>query len=670
MRLGVLGPLSVLDDAGTVLPVTAGKQRVLLAALAVRANRIVPVDELVDLVWDGVPPRGAVRALRVYVVRLRHALGAEVAARIITHDPGYSLQADQNEVDVLRFAHLCQESGEAARVGTWQRAAGLLADALSLWRGVPLVDVPSETLRERELPRLTRLHEHAVERRIDTELHLGHHEHVVAELRDLITRYPLREHVYAQLMLALAGLGNQAEALNVYQHARRTLVDQLGVEPGPELRRCQDRILASDPTLSAPERPSEAVPRMLPAAVADFTGRDDELKELSELLTAGESTGVAVVSAIGGTAGVGKTALAIRWAHQHADRFPDGQLYVNLRGYDPDQPMSAADALAHLLRALGLPEQEIPADVDERAARYRSLLAGRRTLIVADNAGAVPQVRPLLPGAPTAVLLVTSRDSLAGLVARDGARRVDLDVLALADAVGLLRGLIGARVAGDPHAAAALADQCARLPLALRVAAERAISRPTTPLADLVRELADQQRRLDVLDVGGDPRTAVRAVLSWSYRHLALPAAGAFRMVSLHPGTELDVHAAAALIGTDIPRADALLAKLARAYLVQPVGADRYTMHDLLRAYGRELAADHDDEPIRRSALTGVLDHYANAAATAVDTVHPAEQDHRPTMPPSPVPTAPVFGTPAKALAWLDAERANLVALAMHAAAH
>jgi len=657
-----------LDDAGAALPVTAGKQRVLLAALAVRANRIVPVDELVDLVWDGAAPRGAVRALRVYVVRLRHVLGAEVAARIVTRDPGYQLQAGQNELDVLRFDHLCQESGEAARVGAWQRTADLLADALSLWRGVPLVDVPSETLRARELPRLTRLRQQAVERRVDADLHLGRHEQVVAELRDLITRHPLREHLYAQLMLALAGMGDQAEALNVYQHARRTLVDELGVEPGPELRRCQGRVLAGDPALTAPEQPSEAVPRMLPAAVADFTGRDDELKQLSELLTAGESSGVSVVSAIGGTAGVGKTALALHWAHQHADRFPDGQLWVNLRGYDPGRPMSAADALARLLRSLGVPGADIPTDEDERAGRYRSLIAGRRILVVLDNAGEAEQVRPLLPGTATCVVVVTSRDRLAGLVARDGARRVDLGTLPSAEAVGLLRALIGNRVDADLAAAATLANLCCRLPLALRVAAELAASRPAARLADLAGELADQQHRLDRLDAAGDPRTAVRAVFSWSCRHLDAVAARAFRLLGLHPGPDFDPDAAAALTGTTVQQAGHLLDLLARAHLIQPSARDRYAMHDLLHVYARELALAQEGEHERRAALTRLFDHYLYTAAMAMDMTFPAESDRRPHITP-PTDPGPAFTSAAVAWNWLDTERPTLAAVVAHTAA-
>jgi len=305
------------------------------------------------------------------------------------------------------------------------------------------------------------------------------------------------------------------------------------------------------------------VPAQLPGDVDVFTGRAAELAELDRLLTTapirtdaadkagGDSTSV-VISAVSGTAGVGKTALALRWAHQVRAEFSDGQLYVNLRGYDPDQPLSAGYALAGFLRALGVPGAEIPPEVDERAAAYRSLLDGRRILIVLDNASSVEQVRPLLPGTPSALVVVTSRDALAGLVARHGARRLDLDLLPPEDAVALLRALIGERAEAEPDVAVTLAGQCVRLPLALRVAAELAAARPSTSLAQLVGELADEQRRLELLDAGGDPRTAVRAVFSWSYRHLPAEAARAFRLIGLHPGPDLDPYATAALTHTGL----------------------------------------------------------------------------------------------------------------------
>ncbi|MCA1673826.1 MAG: AfsR family transcriptional regulator, partial [Actinobacteria bacterium] len=356
----------------------------------------------------------------------------------------------------------------------------------------------------------------------------------------------------------------------------------------------------------------------------------------------------------------GKTALALRWAHRVRGEFPDGQLYVNLRGYDPDQPLVATDALAGFLRALGMAGQHIPLEVDERATAYRSLLDGRRMLIVLDNASSVEQVRPLLPGSPSCLVVVTSRDSLAGLVARHGARRLELDLLPAEDAVALLRALIGERVEAEPEAAAALAGQCAWLPLALGVAAELAATRPTVSLAQLVSELADHQRRLELLDAGGDPRTAVRAVFSWSYQHLPVETARAFRLIGLHPGLDLDPYAAAALTDTSRDHAQHLLDLLARAHLIQSTSSGRYGMHDLLRAYATHLVTIEDPENERRAALTRLFDHYLGTAAAAMDIFIPAEQYRRPCIPPLATPSPPM-SDPTTARAWLDAERATLV---------
>ena len=408
----------------------------------------------------------------------------------------------------------------------------------------------------------------------------------------------------------------------------------------------------------------------LPGDVDVFTGRAAELAELDRLLTAiptqtdvtevagGYSTSV-VISAVSGTAGVGKTALALRWAHRVRAEFPDGQLYVNLRGYDPDQPLSAADALAGFLRALGVAGADIPLELEERAAAYRSLLDGRRMLIVLDNAATVEQVRPLLPGAPSALVVVTSRDSLAGLVARHGARRLDLDLLPPEDAVALLGALIGERVGAEPDAASALAGQCARLPLALRVAAELAATRPAVSLAALGAELADEQQRLDLMDAGGDPRTAVRGVFSWSYQYLSVNAARTFRLLGLHPGPDFDLYAAAALTNSSCGQAQHLVDLLSRAHLIATTSTGRYAMHDLLHAYATELATIEDPEDQRRAALTRLFDHYLATAAAAMDTLVPAERDRRPRIP-AVTTAAPSVADPAAALAWLDTTRATL----------
>jgi tetratricopeptide (TPR) repeat protein/DNA-binding XRE family transcriptional regulator len=429
----------------------------------------------------------------------------------------------------------------------------------------------------------------------------------------------------------------------------------------------------SGPAASHGAGAARPVPRELPADVDTFTGRGAELAELEVLRpapagAADAAPGPVVIAAVSGTAGVGKTALAVRWAHRAAAAFPDGQLYVNLRGYDPDQPVAPGKALAGFLRALGMASPEIPPEEAERAARYRSAVAGKRLLVVLDNAATVAQVRPLLPGSGSVRVLVTSRDALAGLVARDGAHRVVLDLLPSADAIALLRELIGGRADAEPAAAEALAGLCARLPLALRVAAELAAARPGAALAGLAEELAEEAGPLARLDAGGDPRAAVASVFSWSCRHLPGDAARMFRLLSLYPGDGWDRFAAAALAGTSATEAGRLLDVLARAHLIQAAGPGRYGAHDLLRAYSVALAAADSDQ-VRAVALTGLQDYCLAACAIAMDRLHPAERHHRPEPPRTGVPV-PRLADAAAARAWLDAELPALTAMAAHGAEH
>lgn len=413
-------------------------------------------------------------------------------------------------------------------------------------------------------------------------------------------------------------------------------------------------------------------PAELPPDITAFTGRAKEMTQLDQLLLrdgSGEDINAVVISAISGTAGVGKTALAVRWAHTARRRFPDGQLYVNLGGYDPDEPMTASDALGRFLRSLGTPGQDIPADVKERAARYRSLVAGRRMLILLDNARDGETVRPLLPGSQGCAVIVTSRDSLPGLVAREGARRLDLDLLAPEESTALLRTLIGSRVDADLAAAETLAEQCTRLPLALRIAAELAVARPGARLAELTSELADEQRRLDLLDAGGDPRTAVRAVFSWSYRHLDDRAARVFRLLGLHPRPDLDRYAAAALTGVAVRSIDRILASLVQAHLVRATEAGRFGLHDLLHSYSADQAARHDSDQDRRDAITRLYDYYRYAAAQAANELSPPEPERQPSLS-TPDSQVPSFTGPSTAAAWLDNQRAIFVAVVAHAGVH
>lgn len=677
----LLGPMTV-SRGGQRVPLARGKQRALLATLLLRHGEVVSVDELAEVLWGDDPPTSARVTVQNYVMRLRSTLG-EAGRDLRTEPGGYLLRVPADQLDVSRFEALTQAASAAARAGNWHEASAKASLALDLWRGAPLADVEACLLQARERPRLEELRRQALEVRIEAELRLGDHQRVITELAPLIAAAPLRERLHGLLMQALHASGQQAEALAAYERARQTLIAELGTEPGAALQELHLHILTGEPAVS-PARPNAAghvagppVPRELPADVAAFTGRAAELAALDQILLgtrasharAGEGTTAAVISAVSGTAGVGKTALALRWAHQAAPHFPDGQLHVNLRGYDPAQPLTASDALAGFLRSLGVPGEQIPPEEDERAARYRSLLAGKRMLILLDNASTVDQVRPLLPGHPECRVVVTSRDSLAGLIARDGARRLDLDLLPVKDAAALLRELIGERAAADPAAVAELAEHCGRLPLALRVAAELAVSRPADSLTRLVADLKDEQRRLDLLSAHGDPRTAVRAVFAWSYQHLDEDTARAFRLAGLHLGADFEPYAVAALTGSELREARRAIDTLNRAHLVHAAAPGRYAMHDLLRAYARALSGKVDGPDEEQAALSRLFNHYVHASAAAMDVFHPAERYRRPRIPAPPTPVPP-FADPAQALAWLDGQRDCLVTTAQYAADH
>ena len=417
--------------------------------------------------------------------------------------------------------------------------------------------------------------------------------------------------------------------------------------------------------------PHWPVPHQLPPAVGHFVGRAAELAALTGRLAEIDGPDRAsVISVISGTPGVGKTALAVRWAHRVAQRFPDGQLCLDLRGYDAREPVTAADALASLLRALGVHDRDLPPTGEERAAAFRTALAGRRVLLLLDNAASAEQVRPLLPGDPASVTIITSRDLLVGLVARNGATRVQLDTLTAAESAELLRALIGERVDAEHAAAAMLAAQCCGLPLALRITAELAASRSGSSLADLAAELADEQSRLDLLDAGADPGTSVRAVFSWSYRHLGPDAARVFRLIALHPGSDFDGYCAAALTGLTVDRSGQILHLLERAHLLQPARPGRYLMHDLIRTYARELAAAQDSADEPSTAVACLVGYYLGAAAAAMDALYPAERHRRPAITTSAPAIPPIRGDPSAARAWADQERAALVAITRTAMDH
>jgi DNA-binding SARP family transcriptional activator/Tfp pilus assembly protein PilF len=681
VRFALLGTLVLADGAGDPMAVTGARQRVLLASLLLSANVPVSSDALAEAVWDGSPTAGAATTLRSYVRRLRQVLGPQAGARISACNRGYVIAVQEPELDVLCFEAACRDAGAARRAARWQEASAAAARALELWRSAPLLDVPSQVLRDQFVPRLEQLRLQALEDRAEADLRLGGQDRLIPELRDLAAEHPVRERFHAQLMEALARAGRRAEALDAYRQARRALVDELGIEPGPHLRLLHRQILDGDPALAAPpaspdgtpQAPAPAtdsasspagVPRQLPGAAPHFTGRLAELARLSQILdqAGSQAPGTVVISAIGGTAGVGKTALAVHWAHQVADRFPDGQLYVNLAGFDPSgSPVTPGEAIRGFLGALGVPPDRFPSSLAAQAGSYRSLLAGRQMLILLDNARDEQQVRPLLPGSPGCLVLVTSRSQLAGLAAAENASLLSLDVLPPAEARQLLAARLGGqRTAADPGAVTEITDLCARLPLALAVAAARAAARPQLPLPAVAAELRDAQRRLDALDTG-DPAVSVRAVFSWSYQQLDPAAARMFRLLGLHPGPDISTLAAASLAGVAPAQAGQALGQLTGACLLTEQSPGRYGCHDLLRAYAAEQAHGAEDEQARHAATGRVLDYYLHTALQAASMVTPHRDPISPGTPLAGVATEQLSSTH-EALAWFDAEQQVLPA--------
>ncbi|OLF12717.1 hypothetical protein BLA60_05410 [Actinophytocola xinjiangensis] len=651
MEFQVLGPVRIVRADGTVVSLGT-LQRKLLAVLLSGPDTGVSTEALFDALWPGEPYTPGSSRLQVHVTRLRRVL--DDPARLRFEHGAYRLATHDDEVDAVGFEALLDRARDEPDPA---RRATTIRRALSLWYGeaydgVDAVGVLGEAWR------LAERRESARELLYDAELRAGRHTEITGELTEAVARHPLRERLCGQLMTALHRCGRQADALAVFRRTRRRLVDELGLEPGPELRAVEQRILAgADLDAEQARRP---VPRQLPHVVADFVGRDVELSELDTAAGAGP---LVVVS---GAGGVGKTALVVHWARLAADRFPDGQLHVDLRGYGPDEPLRANEALGTVLHQLGVPSHQLPPDTDGRAMRLRSECAGRALLVVLDNARTVEQVRPLLPGTPTCAVVVTSRDALTGLVVRDGARRLELGPLSGRDSSALVGRLLRTRADTDRATIDVLVEQCARLPLALRIVTELANSRPATRLADLVAELSDEHGRLDVLHVDGDAHSSVRAVFSWSYRGLPAPAARLFRLTGLHPGADTDTVALAALAGTDLHATRSAVDLLVSAYLLERSPEGRLRAHDLLRAYAAELVTTEETAAGRDAATRRLEAHYLDAAATAVAQVEPQEVMRRPVPPPAD-PPRPALDTPRAARAWLAAERATLVAVALGA---
>ncbi|WP_232838279.1 AfsR/SARP family transcriptional regulator [Streptomyces geranii] len=688
MDLRLLGPVE-LSAGGRTAEVGPPQRRSVLAALAVDTGRPVTADVLIQRVWGTDPPDGARRALHAHVARLRRlceetGAPADARLRLARRSGGYVLEARPEQVDVHRFRQLVGLARESGR--TEEARASLLREALGLWRGEPLAGLGGPWAgRVREAWRQQRVDAVVGWARLETRV--GDPVAVIGPLTELLGEYPLVEPLTGALMRALHAAGRGSEALDRYAGVRRRLADELGADPGAELRKVHEEILrgglsepASWPTTRPPvrtvprtppparpptgpaPRPGE-IPGQLPMGVRGFTGRDRELARLEEILaSAVDQPSAVVISAVSGTAGVGKTALAVHWARRAQQAFPDGQLYVNLHGFAPDGPaVSPAEAVRGFLDAFGVSPDRVPAGLEAQSGLYRSLLAGRRVLVVLDNARDAEQVRPLLPGSPGCLALVTSRKSLTGLAATEGAHLLTLGLLGPVEARELLIGRLGAdRVTAEPAAVREIVGQCAGLPLALAIVAARAAAQPGLPLAALAGELRGADGRLDALD-GGEAISQVRAVFSWSYRSLSAGAARLFRLLGLHAGPDAALPAVAALADVPAPRARVLLAELVRGHLLTEHLPGRYAFHDLLRAYAAELVAAHDSDEVRRQAVHRMLDHYLHTAHTADALLTPLP--HPAPLPPPQPGSGPVeLADHPQAQAWFSAEHAVLLA--------
>lgn len=694
MRFRLLGPLEIRAGEDWQ-EIGAAKWRSVLAVLLIKAGQIVPVDMLINEVWGDAPPAGAVNLVSIYVLKLRRLMGDTDGSLLRHRAPGYLLRLGPADSDVQVFETLVHDGRRALAAGDAASAAGLLAEALALWRGSPLADVPATPLVDGETERLAELRLDAAELRIRAELACGEHAQVIPELRRLLADHPLREGLWALLMRALDGAGRHAEAIDAYGQARNVIADELGVDPGAELRHLHADMLAQDELLakeagdtpgsisvgtvtpspglpeSAPVVAEARVPRsvpapaQLPADVADFTGRDDQVRHLCHLLSSPDAYaegGAVRIALVAGSGGLGKTSLAVHAAHRVRDRFPDGQLYVDLLGATP-HPLGAGDVLARFLRDLGVDGRDIPVDVAELAARYRTVLAGRRMLILLDNARDAAQVRPLLPGTASSAVLVTTRSRMPDLAST---RLVDLNVLDDDEALTLFTRVVGdERAAAEPEATAELLLACAGLPLAIRICAARLATRSGWTIATMANRLRHEHRRLDELSVGD---LAVRASFQVSFATLSASAqpdgiapADAFRMLGLWHGPSISSAAAAALFGAPEELASGALEALVDAHLLESTSPDRYKFHDLLRVYASERAVADLSEPTRDAAIGRLLRWYMRTADAAATVVAPSRYD----MPLGPIegdrpPLA--FSADDEALAWYDGDRANVVA--------
>ena len=701
LRFAVLGPLRGWRD-DTEFALGTPQQQAALAALLLRDGHPATLSQLVDAVWGTDPPRTAVQTLRTYISRLRAAFrrseGGQ-AVRLESVGEGYRLRLEQSALDLTVFQRRVAAAETERAAGNLEAAAAQLHAGLQLWHGVALSGVPGP-FAELQRDRLEEVRLAALGTKFEIDLELGRHEGAAAELTALTSEYPLRERFRQLLMLALYRSGRQADALTLYQDTRRVLITKLGIEPGPALQAVHQRILGADPDLAwqprsstsagrqtpatdreeladfsaqqpkdfgtdvDPERRTDATPwapvrpAQLPGDITSFVGREDELA--SSFLSDSDGRYPPVV--ISGMAGVGKTTLAVHWAGLMAERFPDGELYLNLRGFDADKPLSPAKAMRDVIDSLGVPPNRVPGSPEGLASLYRSLFARRRFLLVLDNAQDAEQVRPLLPGAAGCLTIITSRNRLDGLLVAEDARFVPLGLLTQVEGIEFLIRRVGRdRVFAELPAAEAIVDLCGRLPLALGLASARAVLRPTFPLAAIAAELRESQGGLDAF-TSFDSHTDMRSVFSWSYRALSPGAARLFRLLSLHPGPDIAVPAAASLAGVRPEDVRRQIGELVEHHLLTARVPGRFSWHDLLRTYAAERCADQDDENVRSAARRRMFEHYLRSAHHADELLAPHRD--REALPPAP---ADVFGqllTDQRAAAdWLQEERPVLMAV-------
>ncbi|WP_271219160.1 AfsR/SARP family transcriptional regulator [Streptosporangium carneum] len=700
MRFSVLGPLTITRD-GVTTPVSSGKIRTLLASLLLRPNQVVSVDQLVERLWEERSPRDPRRVVQTTVVRLRQTPG--LGELVLTRPGGYVARLEEHQLDLLEFLRLTEAAEAAADP---EEESRILRRALALWRGPACEDVDSTVLHRVETPPLAERRLLAVERRIDLDLRSGRDEGLVAELRALTAEHPLRERFRVQLMAALHRGGRQAEALDAYRAVFQLLQEELGIAPGEELRTLHQAILTGDherhpllasgppvhgsgPVPGGPgaagraslpvpdtEPPAAQVvnepaagmaypPQEIPSDISHFVGRADELGLLDKVLAEGDPRATSAPRAvvIVGSAGIGKTALATRWCTAVAPAFPDGQLHINLRGFETLPPITPLCALATLLRSLGVPPQDIPRDLAAASALFRTRTAGRRMIVFLDNVSNTEQARPLLPGRGC-VAVITSRNQLRGLVAREAIARISVSPLEVSDSLRLLGRVAGeGRIEAEEAQARALASLCDNSPLALRIIGERLARQPDRPLAAFVEELGGGHERLDAFDSGDDAGTDLRTVLSWSYESLSPQTARVLRLVGgLYPGAHLSLAAASAVCDLPVDQTRRHLDQLVATHLVEQHGHDRYHLHDLVRAYAAEQTLWQDSPEERDGAISRLLAWFAHSLF-AVDVTFAPDRHRDPLPEAAGAFTSVGFADHRAALRWCELEHSTFTAL-------